>query len=636
MNFHWRLLGLALAATALPLSADTAPAPQNRIPPAASHAVSFRTEIQPILEASCLNCHGRGRAKGGFRLDTRESTLEGGDSGSAVVLRKSEESPLIQLVAGVDPDNVMPLKGKRLTEAQVGLLRAWIDQGLPWDADVSFAKVEPVNLTPREPKLQPIETSSLNPVDQILAGYYSQTEFEPPKPVSDRVFARRAYLDTVGLLPSPTEMDRFLKERSSDRRQLLVRGLLNDNERYAQHWLSFWNDLLRNDYRGTGYIDGGRKQITSWLYSALLTNMPYDQFTAALVNPRPEAEGFIKGIIWRGVVNSSQTPQMQAAQNVSQVFMGVNIKCASCHDSFINQWRLSDAYGLAAVYNESPLEMFQCDKPTGQMAAPSFIYPQLGNIDPQADRTTRLAKLAEIMTSAQNGRLSRTIVNRLWGHFFGRALVEPRDDMEQAAWNPDLLDWLAEDLVRNRYNLKRTMEVILTSQAYQLPSVDVAPQGKGAYTFQGPGVRRLSAEQFRDAIGQLTDVWQEHSSIPAVTNNVRSSLAPADLLAIAMGRPNREQVVTTRANEATTLQALELTNGETLASILERGAATLASTHVDGAGLVENLYARALGRLPSPLERQTAAELAGQPLEADGLEDLLWSIAMLPEFQLIY
>ena len=127
----------------------------------------------------------------------------------------------------------------------------------------------------------------------------------------------------------------------------LARRLLGDNRSYAEHWLSFWNDMLRNDYAGTGYIDGGRTQITGWLYNALATNMPYDRFVAQLVNPTPESDGFIKGIVWRGVVNASQTPQMQAAQNISQVFMGVNLKCASCHNSFISTWKLADSYGMA-------------------------------------------------------------------------------------------------------------------------------------------------------------------------------------------------------------------------------------------------------------------------------------------------
>src|SRR4029077_4236933 len=197
-----------------------------------------------------------------------------------------------------------------------------------------------------------------------------------------------------------------------------------------------------------------------WLYAALAKNLPYDQFVAQLISPTPASEGFTKGIVWRGAVNASQTPQMQAAQSISQVFMGVNLKCASCHDSFINDWTLADAYGLAGIYNDKPLEMVHCDKPTGKIANIKFLYPEIGQIDGALAKAERMKRLAEVMTSQTNGRLTRTIVNRLWARFMGRGLVEPVDDMEAPAWHPALLNFLAEDLAAHQYNLKRTIELI--------------------------------------------------------------------------------------------------------------------------------------------------------------------------------
>ena len=112
----------------------------------------------------------------------------------------------------------------------------------------------------------------------------------------------------------------------------MVRRILDDNRAFAEHWLTFWSDLLRNTYAGTGFIDDGRRQITEWLYGALLTNKPYDQFVRELIAPEPEAAGFIRGIRWRGNVNSSQATEIQFAQSIGQVFLGINLKCASCHD----------------------------------------------------------------------------------------------------------------------------------------------------------------------------------------------------------------------------------------------------------------------------------------------------------------
>src|SRR6266513_2269736 len=118
------------------------------MPAAATHQVDFAKEIKPLFEAACINCHAKGKNKGGFSLETRESFLKGGDTGPAAVLGKSDQSLVVKLVAGLEPDMVMPKKGTKWTAAQVSLLRAWIDQGLPWDQAINFKKPEPANLYP--------------------------------------------------------------------------------------------------------------------------------------------------------------------------------------------------------------------------------------------------------------------------------------------------------------------------------------------------------------------------------------------------------------------------------------------------------------------------------------------------------
>jgi mono/diheme cytochrome c family protein len=617
-----------------------------QLPPPAARTIDFTRDIKPILQTSCVRCHARGRDRGGFSIESRERLLKGGDDGPALVPGDSASSHLIALVAGVDPDEVMPKKGSRLTSEQIGLLRAWIDQGAAWDPAVSFARPAPQNLVPRTPELPAGSPFVVNPVDRLLAPYFAQHDPAPARLSGDRQFIRRATLDVIGELPSPEAVRAFVADRRLDKRAQLVTRLLADDRRYAEHWLTFWNDLLRNDYRGTGYIDGGREDITAWLYASLANNLPYDRFVAALVNPTPANEGFAKGIVWRGVVNASQTPEMQAAQNISQVFMGVNLKCASCHDSFINDWQLSDAYGLASIYASSPLEMVECDRPTGKTARMKFLYDDLGTIDASASREVRLEQLSHVLTGLKNGRLARTIVNRLWARFMGRGLVEPVDDMDRPAWDPDLLDWLAEDLVAHNYDLKRTMTVVLTSQAYGRQAVDV-PERPESYVFRGPAIRRLTAEQFVDGISAITGVWQEKQAakldltlvsahqIPAATRT-RASLANADPLMTALGRPNREQVVTVRTSAATTLQALELENGSTLATTLHRGAERLVQIQpLTANALIDRVFERAVSRAPTRAERTLCREMLGPKPTASGAEDLLWSVTMLPEFQLV-
>ncbi len=779
---------ITLAAVLLAGAASLAQAPAKPRP------VDYASQIKPLLVKRCYSCHGNGTRLGQFSLESRASMLEGGVTHPVVSPGKGKSSYLIRLVRGEVPGKVMPAKGPRLTPAEIVLLTAWIDQGLPFDAAGSTGAWTPP-LGPRRPKLPAIGIGgSTNPIDRLLSPYLAKNKVRPQPVVDAPTFLRRASLDILGLPASSGLRAKIASSRARDGRAEAVRDILANNAGYAEHWFTFWNDMLRNDFAGTGYIDGGRTQISAWLLQALETNKPYDQFVRDLIDPTPESAGFIKGIVWRGVVNASQIPEMQAAQNISQVFMGVNLKCASCHDSFINNWKLSDAYGMASIFSDKPLEMVRCDKPTGQVSSVRFLYPKLGSINAAAAKPEKAAQLAAIVTSTQNGRFARTLVNRVWAKLMGRGLVEPHDEMDQRPWLPDLLDWLSADFADHGYDVKRLIEQIVTSRAYQLPSVPLKSERITEFVFRGPAVKRLSAEQYIDAVSTLTGVWQRPATgmsinkgkpvLPGGANaevrylsglmtagsaevdldiggaqvlllvatdagnganfdwanwvnpriqvgkdeisltklpwayatsgygqvrlnqsavekplrlgdktypigisthansvvafllppgarsfqttvgpdsggieskdsqtsveffvitgkrrlvEARAALALADPLMRALGRPNRDQVVTQRATVATTLEALELTNGSALAEMLRAGAVRWSSQRASGASaLARHIYREALGRSPTAAESSSAVALLGDAPTAATIEDLLWAVIMLPEFQLVY
>ncbi|MDQ6706769.1 MAG: DUF1553 domain-containing protein, partial [Acidobacteriota bacterium] len=286
-------------------------------------------------------------------------------------------------------------------------------------------------------------------------------------------------------------------------------------------------------------------------------------------------EGFLLGVNWRGAVNASQTPFMQASQNTAQIFLGVNLKCASCHDSFINRYTLKQSYGMAALFSdESKLELVRCDVKTGKFTGPEFLFPQLGSVPADASPAERRSAAAKLFVSPENGRLARTIANRIWNRFFAYGLVEPVDEMDNQPWNPDLLDWLAADLSDHGYDLKHLLRQIMTSRTYQLPSIPGQDEKGKEYTFHGPRPRRLTAEQFVDTISSLTGEWRVLQTDQRATF-VREWQLKSTPLSRALGRPIRDQVFTTRNPEATTLQALELVNGDTLGLMLRRGARRL-------------------------------------------------------------
>jgi len=620
-------LGILLYMASFGFGDDTMPA----------HAeIDFAHDVVPILKSHCVECHGGEKAEGGFSLNSRELILDA----EAVVPGSAEESELIERIISADSELQMPPADQpRLKKPEIEVLRAWIDQGLTWEEGFTFAvaRYEPP-LKPRRPELPPVIDGRTNPVDRIVDAYWAARNITRPQRLGDNTFLRRVSLDIVGLLPTPDQLDAFVNDSDSGKRQRVVEELLADRQAYAEHWLTFWNDLLRNDYSGTGYIDGGRKQITTWLYQALLDNRPFDQFVRELVAPTPESEGFIGGIKWRGRVNASQTREIQFAQNVAQVFLGINMKCASCHDSFIDRWTLKETYGLAAVYAEKPLELHRCDKPTRQMATAAWIFPELGQIDADLPRKKRLEQLAKLLTHEDNGRLTRTIVNRLWHRFMGRGIVHPVDAMHTEPWNIDLLDYLATHLVDNDYDLKATIELITTSEAYQSQTVDEAPSPVGGFVFRGPMSKRMTAEQFLDAIWKITRAGPAKPDAkverPDTTVFVRASLVKSDLLMRSLGRPNREQIVTTRPTTLTTLQAIDLANGPILAEMLTRGCDVLSQyDHADA--MIVWLYQYSLARRPNPHELAIARALLGEAPSTASMEDLQWAVFMLPEFQRI-
>ncbi len=788
-----------------------------------TRAIDFAHEVVPLLKRHCGECHTGDARQGGYSMNTRELTLAGGDSGVAgFVPGKAASSELIRRITCSDPDERMPAEGEPLAAGEIAVFTRWIDAGAPWDEGFAFASTswEPP-LTLRQVELPPAVAGRTNPVDRIIDTYQRKQGIARPARCDDRTFIRRVHLDLIGLLPEPAEVDAFVVDRYPAKRQRLVGRLLGDEFnhrlRYAEHWLSFWNDLLRNDYTGTGFITGGRRQITGWLHRSLVDNKPYDQFVRELIAPTEESRGFIDGIVWRGTVNASQTVPIQFAQNVGQTFLGINLKCASCHDSFVDRWTLQQTYDLAAIAAENPLELHRCEKATGRMATPGWLFADLGQIDPKAPRDQRLQQLATLMTKPENGWLSRSLVNRLWARLLGRGIVHPVAALRTRPWNEDLLDLLAGELVDQGWDIKHVLTTICTSEAYGAVTPPAADTGAGSYVFTGPLPRRLTAEQFSDCLWQLTgaapatpdgeverfeqpanpptaaeqpqarwiwsnpraesppgqrltfrktfvlqqpavharlvvtadneaevflngkpagscadwmrpagklvssrlrpgentllvsaanapaggpaalrlelrarladaselvvatddswewtaatinsrgrfpgnkqpadwaaaavarsqQIWDRaaadfHRQVLAATVSgplpmVRAALVKATALMAALGRPNRDQVVTSRPTDLTTLEAIQLANEQELFDLFTEGGNRILTEHGPGAeSITAWLFRAALARPPAPAEQAAAREILTATPTSQTVADCLWAVVMLPEFQ---
>ncbi|MGV3502728.1 MAG: DUF1549 domain-containing protein [Adhaeribacter sp.] len=613
--------------------------------------IDLNVKVRAIFAHSCYKCHSADKTKGELRLDQKDLVFKGGKSGPLFVIGQPENSEIIRRITlPRSHKEAMPGKGKALSEEEIEIISFWIRKGAPWPDKGQKSIFRVAALKPRRPALPPATAGLEHPVDRFVNAYFQENKVSWPQVVSDRIYLRRIYLDIIGIAPSPEELQAFARDTRPDKRGQWVRALLDRNDDYAMHWLSFWNDALRNDYSGTGYITKGRFNISDWLYKSLAGNKPYNAFVRELLNPTEASKGFIAGIKWRGAVNASQRLEMQAAQNVSQALLGLNLKCASCHDSFVSDWKLDDAYAFANVFSDTTLEINRCDVPTGKKAGTRILWKELGTIDSTGTLPEKLQQMSEILVKPENGRLYRTLVNRVWGQMMGRGLVAPADEMDNEPWSQDLLDWMATEFVARNYDIKELIYLIATSKTYQLPSVGIKDANKIVapdFVFRGMLRRRMSAEQFADAVSRtIRPVYSDSAlqynpfgDVPAykaAVPFVRASLVRNDGFLTALGRPNRETVLTSRDTQANLLQALELTNGKKFNGILRQGAQDWIARYQQNDRIIRAVYQQALGRNPLPRELEVAKKALGQTPSVDRVQDFLWAIVLLPEFQFIY
>ena len=613
--------------------------------------VELNVEVRAILAHNCYKCHGSEKIKGDLRLDRKDMIFKGGKDGPVVVPGNASESELFRRITlPSSHKDAMPSEGKKLSDDDIAIINFWIQKGAPWPEGVEKSIFRVAALEPRNPSLPPASGNLTNPIDRWTNQYFIKNKITWPKVVDDRTFLRRVTMDIIGLLPSPKDFETFTKDNRPDKRALWIRQLLNRNDDYAMHWFSFWNDALRNDYTGTGYITKGRYNISDWLYKSIRSNKPYDLFVKELVSPTNKSKGFIEGIKWRGVVNASQRTEMQAAQNVSQVFFGLNLKCTSCHNSFISDWKLEDAYAFADIFADTSLEINRCDKPTGKYTNAMMLWKELGTINSSATRAVKLAQLAENITKPEDGRLYRTLVNRVWAQLMGRGLVEPVDLMDNEPWSQDLLDWVAYNFQYNKSDIKELIYLITTSNTYQLPSVGFKDPNKIVsvdYKFTGMLRKRMSAEQFADAVGTIIGPLFPDSlkgynpgGLPGYDPSshlfARASLVVNNPFLTALGRPNRETVATGRESQANLLQALELTNGDRFNSALKKGSENWKKNFKNSDVIIKEIYRRAFNREVQAKEYDVAKKLLGDNPDTNSIQDLFWAILLLPEFQIIY
>jgi hypothetical protein len=573
--------------------------------PARPGSVDFFRDIKPILEARCYDCHQGAKVKGGLRLDSLAAAMEGGNSdGAAIVPHRSAASALIRRITSTDPDEVMPAKGDPLSPADVEKLRRWIDEGAAWP---EFA----------------VANFTLAPL------------------TDDLTFLRRVFLDTIGVTPGEAEIAAFLHDRPAERRTRVIDRLLAD-DRWADGQMAYWLDVLAENPNIINATLNNTGPFRWWVHESMLDDKPLDLMVTELL--RMEGSVQFGGPAGFGMASQNDVPMAAKGIIVSSAFLGIDMQCARCHDAPTHVSKQEDLFQLAAMLAQKPLTvpatssvgldklsaggrkpLIKVTLKPGSVVEPAwpfsrYVDPRIADElaeDPKSSRD----RLAAMITAPQNERFAEVMVNRIWQRLMGRGLVETIGDWEKSnPTHPELLRWLARELIRSGYDQKAIIRLILTSHAYQR-AVDPALE-KPSPLFLAAAIRRIGAEQLVDSLFAATG-----KSLANAVGQVCLDIDGARPVGVALdfGRPQRAWNLTSGSNERDR-PSLLLPRLQAVSEVLEvfgwSGARPVVSSGIRDAG--PNVLQPALlanGTMMTWLTRLsddhglTALALEDQPLE---------------------
>lgn len=604
----------------------------------------FQDQVLPILRKHCFRCHGDQDEEGGLRLTSREAMLSGGDSGeAAIVPGDPHRGELLARIMSDDEGERMPPSTK-LNAEELATLTDWISGGAAWSVTIDRAAL------------------AVSPV------------------TDDAAFLRRAFLDTVGQPPTESEAREFLDDKDAAKRSRLIDRLLRD-DRWADHWVSYWQDVLAENPNLLKPSLNNTGPFRWYLHDALIDNRPLDRMVTEIVMMRgSEREGGSAGF---GMAADNDAPMATRGIVLASAFIGVQLQCARCHDSPYHQTKQRDLFSLAAMMSRKNLTV-----PKSSTVAAGFFEKNSGReslisvtlkpgvpvepswpFDDLLDATRSLdelmhdpkdarERLAASVTAPWNKRFAQVMVNRIWKRLIGAGIVEPADDWEIGLpSHPELLDWLASELVTSGYDAKHVASLIMNSQIYQREAVGqnrhVDPDQR---YFAAPDRRRLTAEQVVDSLvassGKALDVdeltFDPEAKRPATTminlgapsrswmfatlSNERDrpslafprATAVVDVLEAFGWTGSRQNAVTERDLEPNVLQPGAIANGVftswMTAASDKSSLADLAVESQNASSVVDSIYLRFLSRMPTEQESLTFV-----PILEQGFEDRLVS-----------
>lgn len=490
-----------------------------------------------------------------------------------------------------------------------------------------------------------------NFIDDHLIAKWKDLGLVPSPLCSDETFFRRIHLDTLGTLPEPAAVRAFLADPSSDKRRKAIDAVLERPE-FIDYWAHKWGDLLR--INRDQLQEKGMWSFHNWVRAALRDNQPVDAFVRDIITA--EGSTYTEGPA--NFYRVSRDP-LEWAETTSQVFLGVRMQCARCHHHPFEKWSQDDYYGMAAFFvrlgtkNSNEFGLFGQEtvvflRQTGEQTHPrkgGVVKPHPLDGSPMEDPFDRRRQLADWLTSPANPYFARNLVNRFWGYYLGRGLVEPLDDLRATnpASNPELLDALGQEFVKHKFDLKHLLRTIMNSRAYQLSSA-VTPGNAadaGNVFAARQNVKRLPAEVLADALDFATGTREKYVGLPLGTRAIQlPDSRVRSFLMDVFGRPPRQITCECeRTAQPNIAQALHLLNGDFLNKKIAASTGRIETDLKEKTppqDLVADLYLATFSRPPHPEELAKAREwLASAPSPREALEDLLWVLLNSREFLFI-
>lgn len=490
-----------------------------------------------------------------------------------------------------------------------------------------------------------------NYIDRHVFAKLRQINIVPSELCTDEEFIRRSYLDVVGVVPTIDETLAFTRSQDPAKRMKLIDELLERPER-ADVWAMRFADMFRAGYNEAGQKGGGA--YGRWFRDQFRRNVRYDEMVRSLLVSQGRHD--FEGISNFYFVSREITPE-ESGVNVSQLFLGLQIECARCHNHPFEKWKQDDFYGFAAFFARvGRKDMYQNNhngtylKEEGVVLHPKTNKPVVpkyldGDFERERPGEDVRQRLATWVTAPNNPYFARATVNRIWKFYMGRGLVESIDDFRvtNPPSNEALLQALAADFVKSGYDIKHLERSILSSRAYQLSSIPNETNRADEVNYSHFLVRRLMSEQIVDSMMQITGVAEKFSSMPLGTRAMQITVLPFQKPSYVMkvfGRNDLREVICERDTKPNVAQIMHLVSGDTIQHQVTAKSGNLDSWLSDNRltdrDIVEKIYLSTLTRKPS--EDEIAASIAGiggstQPeTRRKGFEDVLWTVFNSKEF----